>query len=898
MGTLKLSVPSDIGYTPWSEIARNLFINPRAVSLTGFGIGNNGSRSIVSDTISGESVSAYQWSRNATAAARVIELLTGTATPSDGSIMTISGWMKSDFTVVITASVRPDTTSTTGRIDLGTFTLTANTWRYFSITANTMTATAASTSGIVFAIPSSTSSTGVIRGTKFQVERGAGYGSYINPTTADTDLQRTRWAGATDASQLYIETRSVLSERTFIGDIAPGWRINETASPIDPASDGDGVGTISVTAVRNDNTPEVLLRPATLSHDTLGAITGTIDGADEGRVAVGLSIVPLGALLNAERTLPPVIGATLRSVFEQYVASVTNRITVNWLASSNPTRTYPGWTGNVLYMLNRLANANKVEIAHSGSLLTVRDFGSTTLDLSNVSGLVVRRTARNAARKTRVTRTAAVGVPAVKLAKKTNYTPDPNAEQGWYSPVVDNPWIAEPGFITSYSSGQTATQPISGAYSFYFSFATVGTGIRIPAIGHLFGGDIAHGYDLSKIATGGDWAVSMKFRGPGGSRRYRVELEWRDVAGSALRTDTLVADGVYTTTLRTFSGTSATYGGKPANATQAALRVLFISQTGQPGELVNGDVFLVDDAMLTDVTDTTFFDIFTPGAAITGGGAYLSHSPVQISTGLAQPMWDAYADSNQVIQVEAGRVTRQVVQTASSWSSLTQPTYADSPPVAFFGEYIVSDSDRRYLTAQEWSSFGGKVEVTTGSRAGELVVTVTGPASDIPGAPGPYSLSVSDGQSDYAVLSVLGVGVITAPETIEVYTGASDSDTTTDYAPDVESPFITSLADVYEAGAWSGQINGGLSITLEGTIPTDLLPGFGLSVGALVRYRDCRYRIRTVEITRIGASIVADWFTTIEDHDSAVVALTQADLDSIWGSKRTIDYEIAPLRTS
>lgn len=681
----------------------------------------------------------------------------------------------------------------------------------------------------------------------------------------------------------------------YAGDLQPGWRITETTSPIDPASDGDGVGIISLSALRTNQSSEILLRSGELAHDRLGTISGTIDNADEGRNVVSFDLVPLGALLNAERTVPPVIGQTLQSIVEGYVASITDRITVQWDASENPTRTYPGWTANVLYMLNRLAAVNRVELVHSNGLLIVRDLGSTVLDLSDVEGLIVRRSTRQAARKTRVTRTAAVGISAVPQVRKTNYTSDPGAEPGWYS--LPGQWFAGAGVGGgSITSGTTnVATAIAGYASFYMRVDIVP---QYPFIGHRFGN--YSGYDLTRIADGGAWATSIKMKpGQTGARRFRVELEWRDSTDTVLRTDAILADGVHSLTagtIYTFDGTSATFGGKPATAERANLVIRFISQSGQPGELVVNDAFIVDQAMLTDVADATYFDNLTPGSSVANGASMAA--PIVMATGLGTPLWDAYADGNQVISVDAGKTTRQVIQTNATWISIQQPTYTDAPPNAFLGEYIVSDSNRVPLTASEWASYGGRLEVSSGAKAGELIITLTGPPDGIPGAPGPYSVSVSDGQQDYAVLSILGVGVVTTPETVEVFTGASESDTTVEYAPDVASPFITSYDDLYEAAAWSGQINSGLTVTLEGKVPTDKLQGFGLAPGALVLYRDCRYRIRKTTIDRVGAQIEADWYVTMDDHDTAVAGLTQSDLDAIWESKRVIDYEIAPLRTS
>lgn len=674
----------------------------------------------------------------------------------------------------------------------------------------------------------------------------------------------------------------------YVGDLTPGWRVSETASPVDPASDGSGVGIISLSAPRTANTQGMLLRSGTVSHDRLGTISGVIDKVDDSRTGASFDLVPRASLLNVERTVLPVISMRLTSIFQSYLTSVSAALFLSWQATSDPFRTYPGWTGNVLYMLNRLAVANGLELVVSDSAVIVRDLGSKVLDLTDVGGLIVRRTARETARATNVTNLNAVAVPVVGTARKVNYTRDPNCE------AISGPdrWYSTWSGLSS--SGLTNNAPIAGRFSWFIRIDGYG---EFLSMGHRFGED---GYDLTNIKDGGDWAASIKVQASN-SRKIAVAIDWLASNSSSIRLDVINGGMMSGTGVLTFETNSDVFGGKPAGAVTAKFMIISGVTIGSGPEIPQiGDVFRIDAAMLTDVLDTTYFDAYTPGAAtykdMQNALGSLGQGISALPTGEATPLWDAYADGNQVLSVNANEISRQTIQTTSTWISLVQPVFGEFTPAAFAGEYVVTDSTRKPLTKAEWQAFGGSVDVRSGKQAGELEVLIVGPSPAIPGAPGPYSLAFSDGQNDYAALSVLGIGVTTRPEIIPILTGADETSTTKDFGPDVASPFIINLQTAYMLGQWAAQYNGGASITLEGTVPTEKLQGFGLTPGALVRQGDCRYRVRTVDITRAGAAIVADWYTTIDDHDNEVVGLTQADLDALPTSERPLDYELSPLR--
>lgn len=74
---------------------------------------------------------------------------------------------------------------------------------------------------------------------------------------------------------------------------------------------------------------------------------------------------------------------TLQAAFAYYMNFVVPSMTLNYLATSNPVIALPGWTGDVWARVKDLCAAYGVEWSVVDGVATVRDVGSTTLELEN-----------------------------------------------------------------------------------------------------------------------------------------------------------------------------------------------------------------------------------------------------------------------------------------------------------------------------------------------------------------------------------------------------------------------------------------------------------------------------------------------------------------------------------
>lgn len=268
-----------------------------------------------------------------------------------------------------------------------------------------------------------------------------------------------------------------------------------------------------------------------------------------------------------------------------------------------------------------------------------------------------------------------------------------------------------------------------------------------------------------------------------------------------------------------------------------------------------------------------------------------------------QEVYNAFTSNNQVFQADYGETTEVTIPTDTYFTTLVQPTPMNVPkpfkaPITTVGAYCITASDNLPVPAALWTRYGGSVRVRIGDDPNSLVVSVTGPRWRIPGYDGPYRLTVSDGQNDYATLSVRGTGVKTNPQTLALSTGADPAIATQETATRVDNIFISTLAQAYDRGVWASASAAGPTVTLTCSVPTDQLPGFGLTCGSLIRYRNSIYRIMQATIGALRTSLSAVQYVTAGDEASAWSGKSAGEYAAFWAGKTAGQASVEPLRTS
>lgn len=259
-------------------------------------------------------------------------------------------------------------------------------------------------------------------------------------------------------------------------------------------------------------------------------------------------------------------------------------------------------------------------------------------------------------------------------------------------------------------------------------------------------------------------------------------------------------------------------------------------------------------------------------------------------------VYNARDDDNRILSVEAGRVVTTTVNSSSYLIAAIDPERVTTF-IPGAGTYYVVDSTGLPIVANQWEDYGGNVQVSINPNTpGGIDIRLTGPTVEIPSTSSPYSLAVSDGQNQYAALSIFGTAVVTNPKTLNLLTGASEAQTPQQLATTIQNPHIGTLERAYDAGIWASVDAAGPRLELTLTVPTRALSGFGLTPGSLVRWRDNQYRVMSASIGNLRTSLTCVRHVTVDDFDGIWSGQTVANHDSLWSPFVAYDQNVEPFK--
>lgn len=317
----------------------------------------------------------------------------------------------------------------------------------------------------------------------------------------------------------------------------------------------------------------------------------------------------------------------------------------------------------------------------------------------------------------------------------------------------------------------------------------------------------------------------------------------------------------------------------------------------------NGDVWF-DDFLIIEGTYTgDYFDGATP--ATSTGRYYWQSTPDASRSNWIKRIPDVYGVYNVPgsYSVDVGQTTEVLLDTPNYYSGLIQPEPKEIsnmlPPSTAPG-YAISGSDNLPIDPLEWLDYGGSLKVETTSIYGQIKMTLVGPHEEIPGVPGPYSFSASDGETSYPLIRIPYIGTqFSEPITTISNTGAASSTTTQIEPVSFSNVCATSWSKVWGLIADAGKIYGGPRTQVTMTIPTAKALGFGLTEGSLLRVRNSTYRVVTVNYNVGTTSITALPYNTYETFESEWSGKTYNDFKALWDddSYTYEDFSISPLTT-
>ena len=322
--------------------------------------------------------------------------------------------------------------------------------------------------------------------------------------------------------------------------------------------------------------------------------------------------------------------------------------------------------------------------------------------------------------------------------------------------------------------------------------------------------------------------------------------------------------------------------------------------------------------------------------------AYYNYEPE--SNFLVEPK-GGWVPETTVYSVEANETVDFELDLEFYLTSVQQPTARDTVAKDYgtASAYAVSGNDNLPVTAAFWNDFGGAMSFEILGEGNRVKVSITGP--DYPSL-SPYSISISDGASDYSTLRIVGTGMNYERLIYTEYTGLGDSDTPTVKGNELDNIATDTLADAKRQGLFARRVYSLPTQTfntssrefkrLIGSVPTVLFPtfedfnelvgasysfdnfnsdysgvtfdgfttalgnevpqGFGEVSGSRIKLEDAMYRVRTVSITPDAVTIDAEYDTLFGDVNDTNAGKTFEEFNTIFDGITFKDYALLPLR--
>jgi len=255
--------------------------------------------------------------------------------------------------------------------------------------------------------------------------------------------------------------------------------------------------------------------------------------------------------------------------------------------------------------------------------------------------------------------------------------------------------------------------------------------------------------------------------------------------------------------------------------------------------------------------------------------------------------YSAFSEGKE-ISVDIGATVTYTTATNHDLTEVYAPIMLSDPGLVGKGTpgFVLYDAEGKLYPEAAWYNnpdYAGvyKVELDP-TNSSNVVTTIVGPRSLLPGYPGPYRI-VGGG--------FYGRGVFMEPEMINLYVGNAESTTPEEVAKDIDNIFIKSLSQVYDRGSWASEQVLSPQVKLSFSIPTTQVQSFGLTQGSRFLFKEAIYRVIDVTLSKSTVKIDAVRHTTQADVVAVIGSATMGDYVNVWGDHPAKDVLIKPLRT-
>lgn len=717
-----------------------------------------------------------------------------------------------------------------------------------------------------------------------------------------------------------------------LGPIAPGWSVQEFATPVTIGDSAGGTGNVSFTAASTDTSLFVVNNEITTSEESLGFISGTVKSVSETGINTSVSHNTPLAAFDATKDIPALGSGSVYAALDlcnqlsgrqKYLTLPEGRLYSlaghsagfdfnNDLVTSDVTEveyeTYYYWSGGFVqeYYREQYGRIWANSFANiGGETYATHVYGD---NFSNKTAQPYSRIAFKA-------RPNGSNVVFTTGGGPNNI----NAElYGTTMTVTVNP-VAKT--LTIYAEHQTI-DPISGLPE----TQTVSTSIaslnmntelaifidyRIPTVpfSKPLPPDSVYIMDVS-ICNTTNYSSPINLVMNFGVPINVYNLPW-GITGNVRsiyrnQTKDMLVDwiGEYEE-VKDFTVTGTYIAGPPVAALAGVNMWDYLQQACSAYEYELAVINDVITAMpiaerIIDITNKTVPTI-SPTMTLSGRSIDIVYSNAENI--VDQEIYSARADNNRIISVNANETITVTVPIAGTPTIVNLP-YRGVTPVNGAGEYTIIQANGTQVPQSAWSNYGGRVKVDISTTAvNALDITFVGPnvsdgvfGGSSPTYVGPFKLAYSSGSTEYAALSIIGTGIKTNVQTLNLDTGSDRTKVFQDVAKTITNVFINTKEQAYDRGIWVSSDTSGPRVTLSATIPVSEIQGFGLAAGSRIWYRDSIYRITDATIGNLAVSFNAVRHVTAEDFDLVWAGGLVGEHDETWEGFDASDHSIAPLR--
>lgn len=707
-----------------------------------------------------------------------------------------------------------------------------------------------------------------------------------------------------------------------IGNIAPGWSLNESATSVTIGERTAGTGSVSFTAQATDDSLLVINNDTVSTIGNLGTVHGVVQSVSQSGLTASITHGTVADKLNLDVDVQPVPEGGPKawcSALEYAIGIGPNpyNAPVSYVPEFANNGTSFGFFGstisdNYIYPLSQFLNyangypATPTYNIGNGSMDSTQGVGNTTgwTTLTETQLIAI-----NTAPDWFQMQENATILHIARTVIQFSMSPD-SATRVSFGLVTDLP---ESTIITVDGNAQTlsstggssvsystldASKPLM--FSLVMSRSTSGTD-RILVSGSV----TDHTNTKVNVSLGGLNLEGNNIYLP----YHRIECnDFKFISfytTPASKTAPAITDyiepadfsGTIAPTLFDFTGyTGTSFSAYPATSGVAWELLQDLAAAENFEVAINGDTVYIRDigSQTLDITNRTVPNV-NPTSTLSGKQINIAYSNAEFVNGT---VYDAAQDGNNIITVEAGATTVTSVKWNVSPLVVNSPTRSDTWPVEV-GQYYVIDSEGLPLLAEEWEAYGAYVTATIDpDDSSAIQITVKGPSTDTTLAGGPYKLAASDSGVEYGALKLAGTGVYAGDNQLGLLTAVDPDKYTRATVNTISNPFVVTEENAYDRGVWASMVASGPTVSVSFSVPLSAVAGVGLTPGSLFDYNQSTYRVASSSLGSLNVNINAERYVLVSDVDAIWGSQTVADFDAVWGALECQDQIIFPYKVA